>query len=176
VSTGARKDAAIKAGAVAPFLLAALHIQLKSRLAAIAAKFPLLETKSMARAPSIVDGWLPPKPGAESEQFPFLIVRPFTGTDTCEGADQTGSATMKIIVGTYSDTDDGWLDVLLLIDAIRSDLAEQPTIAGTAFEHLGPLTWEVPEQQPRPQWFGTVTTNWNIARPRRIEARNPEEG
>lgn len=176
MSSGARRDAAMAAGAVAPNTLMGLHLELKRRLAGVAAKFPLLETKTEGspRAPSIIDGWVPPKPGGDAVQFPFLIVRPSEGTDTWEGADQNGSATIKIIVGTYSDTDDGWLDVLLLIDAIRSDLAERPTLEGTAYEHFGPLTWEIPGQA-RPQWFGIVTTIWNVSRPRRIEALYPEE-
>jgi hypothetical protein len=177
MSTGARRDAAIAAGAAAPNSLMGLHLELKRRLADVAAKFPLLETKTagVTRVPAVIDGWIPPKPGADAEQFPFLIVRPSGGTDTDEGADQNGRATVKIIIGTYSDTDDGFLDVVLLVDAIRSDLWERPTLDGTAYEHFGPLTWEIPEQQPRPEWFGTVTTIWNVSRPRRIEALYSEQ-
>ncbi len=174
MSTGDRKAAAIAAGAVAQNTLMGLHREFKARLQEVAAGFPLLETKTSARAPVVFDGWLPPKPGSDAEQYPFFLLRPETGTDTEEGADQVGTATLKIVIGTYSDTDDGWLDLMLLIDAIRSSLGDEPTLKGTAFEHFGPLTWTIPEEQPRPQWLGTVTTIWNIARPRRGEARYPE--
>lgn len=169
-----RHDAAVHAGVAAPGTICALHNALKTRLNVVAAGLPRFETKTSARAPSVIGGWLPPKP-LEGEQFPFLIVRPRAGEDTEQGADENASASFDIIIGTYSDTDDGWFDVLLLVDAIRDDLLAQPTIEGTAYEHFGPLRWEIPEQQPRPQWFGTVTTNWRLPRPRRVEARNPTQ-
>ncbi len=158
----------------APNTLAGLHIALAARLEAVASRFTGLSTKSTARAATVVDGWLPPKT-PESEQFPFLILRPNSGQDSEQASDQAARAAMKIIVGTFSDTDDGWLDVVSLIDAIRADLGAQPAIQGTAYEHVGPLTWEIPEDQPRPQWFGTVTTNWQLPRPQRVEALNPVE-
>lgn len=167
----------------APGTLTALHGAIKARLALVAAAFPLLETESptVKRAPNVIDGWLPPKPRAEDNpagalQFPFLIVRPRTGTDTEQSADQNATAAVDIVIGTFSDTDNGWLDVALLIDAIRADIGAAPAITGTAFEHTGPLTWEVLEQQPRPQWFGVVKTIWTVPRPQRVEARNPQEG
>jgi hypothetical protein len=72
---GRGRRAAGDAGRAAPGAI-------KARMAAIAAAFWLLETKSpnVQRAPTVVDGWLPPKPGADAEQFPFMLVRPRTGT------------------------------------------------------------------------------------------------
>lgn len=162
--------------AAAPGTLAALHLAVAARMEAIAAPFWTQPTKTAGteRAPTVVNGWLPPKT-PDAEQFPFLIVRPRTGTDSEQGADQDATATVEVIVGTYLDADDGWFEVLKIIDAIRGELASAPVLAGTAFEHKGPLAWELPEHQPRPQWFGTVTTIWNIPRPRRVEQRNPQE-
>jgi hypothetical protein len=54
-----------------------------------------------------------------------------------QGADENSTAVVQIVIGTYSDTDDGWLDVSLIIDAIRADLGAAPAIDGTAFEHVG---------------------------------------
>lgn len=160
----------------APMTIAGLHQALKTRLAVVASGF-LLEAKTGRRAPSVLDGWLPPKQDSDVENFPFLIVRPRSGADSVQGAEENATATVQVIVGTLSDTDGGWLDVLLLIDAIRADLCAEPSISGTAYEQIGPMTWDIPEQQPRPQWFGTVTTIWQIPRPVRIEARNPmQEG
>jgi hypothetical protein len=157
----------------APGTIMGLHAAIRQRLAAIGARFALeTKVKDETNAPSVVDGWLPPKVG-EADQFPFLIVRPRTGSDSEQGQDENATAGVDIIVGTYSDNDGGWFDVAILIDAIRADLGAAPAIAGTAYEHIGPLTWEIPEQQPRPQWFGTVHTNWQIPRPRR---RAPDGG
>jgi hypothetical protein len=139
----------------------------------VAAAFWGLPTKAATRDPRIVDGWLPPKI-AEAEEFPFIIVRPRLGADTVQGADEDARATVDLIVGVYGDTDDAWHDVLLVIDAIRQSLGAGPVLEGTAFEQVGPLAWVLPEDQPRPQWFGTVTTVWSLPRSARVEARNPE--
>jgi len=171
----------------APGTLVGLHQALKARLAAVAASFADLPLKQQPvqlpqlateRAPAVIDGWLPPKKKSSDggeERFPFFIVRPGTGIDDPQSATQSSSATFEIIVGTYSDTDDGWIDVLLIIDAIRLSLDAEPVLAGTGFEHVGPLSWELPVEQPRPQWHGVVTTNWQLPRPRRVEARNPAQ-
>ncbi len=150
-----------------------LHEALKGRLAPVLARLDRLKTKSDAqRAPALLDGWLPPK---DLEVFPFVIVRPRSGVDSVQGAEQDAKETIELIVGTYSDENDGWKDVLQVLQAIRQDLAAAPTIANTAFEHVGPLTWDIPEEQARPQWLGRATTIWQIPRPRRVEARNPTE-
>lgn len=165
--------AAAQARAAGAAGIAALHLALKQRVQAVVAAFAL-ETKdaTVQRAPLVFDGWVPPK---NEDQFPFVCVRPVSGQDSEQSADQDARAVFDLVIGTYSDTDDGWLDVVLLIDALRADLDAGPAIQGTGFEQTGALTWEVPREQPRPQWFGRVTTNWTIPRPRRVENRNPEE-
>lgn len=165
-----------------PGTLVDLHQAVKVRMASVAATFALLPMKANAalqpradeRSPAIIDGWLPPKASGE-DRFPFLIVRPAAGFDSEPGADQVAGAVVKVIVGTYSDTDDGWMDTLLLVDAVRLSLGAAPVLEGTAFEHIGPLLWELPEEQPRPQWHAVITTNWTLPRPRRVESRNPEK-
>lgn len=161
--------------AAAPATILDLHAAIKLRLAdpSIAAAFWMLSDKTGAdHAPTIVDGWLPPKtPTATATQFPFLIVRPRVGVDSQQGADQDALATVDVVIGTYSDTDDGWFDVARVIEAIRHSLAERPALEHTAFEHTGPLSWEIEEEPARPQWLGTVTTVWTIPRPRRAPAK-----
>ncbi len=100
-------------------------------------------------------------------------MRPRTGSDAVQGAGQDATATVEIIIGTFLDEEDGWIEVVKIIDAIRIDLAAAPVLAATAFEQSGPLTWELLEEQARPQWLGKVTTIWTIPRPRRNESRNP---
>lgn len=150
---------------------AGLQRALFVRMQAVAARFPLFETKEEGsrRAPTVRHGWLPPKADADAKDFPFILVRPRSGEDSEQGQDENARATMAIVIGSYSDTDDGFMDVQLVIDAIRESLAAFPVLEGTAFEHVGPLRWEIPDEQPRPQWFGVVTTIWNLPRPRRVE-------
>lgn len=163
------------AQAASPYTVAGLHAALKARVAAIVAVFDGLATKTGTRSPTVLDGWLPPKAGANDEEFPFILVRPMSGLDTEESAEQHAEAKIKIIVGVYSDTDDGWLDLVHVVDAIRIDLGAQPSLEGTSFEQAGPITWELPEDQPRPEWLGTIISNWILPRPARVDARNPGE-
>jgi hypothetical protein len=162
--------------AAAASTITGLRMSIKERLALVAADFDTLGTKSGAkRAPQIIDFMLPPKAGLDAEDYPFIAVRPRTGTDDAQAGDQKSVAIVDLEIGVYSDTDDGGADLEQVIDAIRADLAEVPIIAGTAFEHVGPLTWEIPFPQPRPQWLGVVTTQWLVPRPQRLPARNPTE-
>lgn len=160
-------------GAAPLMTVAGLHMALKSRITTLADRF-MLDTKTGARAPSVLDGWLPPKKrqdgkdAVDVERFPFILVRPMQGADTEQSADERSTVTIELLVGTHSDTDDGFLDPLNVIDALRLDLGAKPRIEGTAFTHLGPLTWRL--EAARPQWFGIVTTIWQLPRPQRIES------
>jgi len=166
---------AARVQSAAPGTAMGLQVALRERMKLVAARLPMLETKGQElRAANVLDGWLPPKDADDRDRYPFLIVRPAQGADSAQGADEGAVATFEIIVGTYSDTDDGWFDVMVMIDAIRLELAEAPVLERTSYQHVGPLAWAIPEEQPRPQWHGVVTTNWTLPRPRRVEARNPE--
>jgi hypothetical protein len=169
----ADRIAAARANAAAASTLVGLHRALKARLAEIAAPFWWLETKSTRREPQIVDGWLAPKTSAV-EDFPFLIARPVNGIDSQQGAGEDSTATFDVLIGTYSDADEGFLDVLAILDAIRDSLGADPVIGG-AFEHVGPIGWRVPEEQARPQWMGVATLVFLLPRPQRVDARNPTE-
>lgn len=167
---------------IAPRTIGDLHDAIKGRMAVVADLFWGLSTKTPEeeREPSIIDGWLPPITDNQAARFPFLIVRPSKGVDTVQEGNENAQATFDLIIGTYKNADDGWRDVLDVIQAIRYDLGVAPVIEKTAFEHTGPLTWELlapvdPLLSTRPQWFGIVTTNWTLPRPRRAEARNPTE-
>ncbi len=167
-----RQEAAIASGLAASLgTLAGLHYKLKERLAVAVAGL-MFETRieGETRAPQVLDSLLPPKTDADTENYPFLLVRHRSGNDTVQGVDQNATATVEIVVGTLSDTDDGYLDLLAVIDAVRADLGSQPAIEGTAYEHVGPLAWQVSDQQARPQWIGTITTNWQLPRPQRRDA------
>jgi hypothetical protein len=152
-----------------------LRAAIIARMGVVADKFQFLQTKNGEdRAPEVIDGWLDFLAANDVERFPFIIVRPTDGEDSKQGAEQDALAVVKLIVGTYSDTPDGFRDAVQMIDAIREDLGAAPAIVGTAYEHTGPLKWEVPEEQHRPQWMAIVTTNWTLPRPRRVEALNPD--
>lgn len=170
----ADRRAAARSLAYAPGTVAGLHVALRSRLEAVAERFPLLETKTgERRAPTVFDFTLPPRrEGDESDRFPWIALRGREGADSDAAADQNARATFDIEIATHGgkdDADDAYLDLLLIIDAIRMDLGARPVIENTAYEHVGPLTWATPFPQPRPQWLGVVSTIWSLPRPRRTD-------
>lgn len=154
-----------------PGTIVGLHAAIKDRLASIV-QYRDLSTKDPAdrKVPTVIDGWLPPKEGASAEQFPYLLVRPKSGNESPPGADQNATATFEIIIGCYSDTDDGFLDVIGLIDAIRYDFNDSPVLASN-YEQIGPMTWEL-EIAARPQWLGSISTIWQIPRARREDPQD----
>lgn len=167
----ADRIAAATALGLAPRTLLDLHAAVKARLETIAARYEF-GAKGGSKTPDVINGWLPPMMADKLDvsRFPFILVRPKQGKDSEANADANARATVDIIVGTYCDEEDGWFDVAVLIDAIRLDIGSAPILERTAFEHVGPLDWVIPEEQPRPQWFGVVTTTWNLPRPYRAQA------
>ena len=167
----ADRIAAVAEGAVARSTLASLHALVKARCAAIAEDFWGLATKTGQRAPQIFDGYLPPR-GRDDEVFPYIIVGVGSGTDSPEGADQNGRAVVDLSIATLSDEDDGYIDLLNLIDAIRESFEGAPFLGGS-IELVGPLAWAIPEKQVRPQWVGSVLLTFEIPRPVRVASLNP---
>jgi len=159
-----------------------LHQAVKARMESILSGFRM-ETKSGSSAPQTFDGWLPDKPSKKAvdesgapaavarDQFPFVLVRPINGRDSEQGADESDQVTVRIVLGTYGgDGPDGWFDLLILIEAIRQSLGASPVLATTSFEHVGPLEWEIPEEQAQNEWRGSVTTTWRVPRPWRSDS------
>lgn len=180
MSDPTRKEA-VSFQAAAPGTISGLQLALIARMKLLAAALWDLPTKTGADADDVPVhfGWLPPVKSGDAPRFPYLLVRPHGGEDSIPGGQQTASAAFDIIIGVYTDTDDGEQDLLHVIDAIRIDLAAAPELADTAYSHTGPLTWDLitdadPRRSTRPEWLAVVTTNWTLPRPRRVEARNPE--
>lgn len=154
--------------------IAGLHRALVVRVRALVAAFWTMSEADPPAPPTVVEGWLPPR--GDSSPGPFVIVRPRTGTDTVEGADQHATATVDLVLGfPMADGDKEWIALVNLIDAIRQDVLAVPVLAGTACEHIGPLTWTLPDDQARPEWRAVVTTVWQLPRPQRTDAGHAED-
>jgi hypothetical protein len=150
----------------APNTIAALCLRLPTRMQALASQFARLKTKrGDERAPEVIVGFLAPKAEPDYSRYPFIAVRPVGGADAEENRDQDSRVTMEIVAATYSDEDDGFIDAVNLLDAIRVDLAQHPILDGTAFHHVGPLTWAI--EIARPEWLIRIATQWQIPRPER---------
>jgi len=122
-----------------------------------------LETnkQDLNKPPQVVTGYLPPKKSTPDPDYPFVIVRLVEGTDNQEGA----TVTVKIIVGTYSeDAQNGWRDVANIIQRIWTELFKRRVIA-KKFMVEYPMKFEMPEEQPFPEWVGIMTTTWTVAHP-----------
>ena len=90
-----------------------------------------------------------------------MIVRLVKGEDTQEGA----TLTVKIIVGTYSeDAQEGWRDVANIIQRIWQELFKKRVVA-KKFRLEYPMNFEMPEEQPYPEWIGIMTTTWTLPHP-----------
>lgn len=125
------------------------------------------------RPPQIVAGYLPPKnpkkPELQEDDFPFVIVRLISLEDVSEkggGTDRNyAQAVVKLVIGAYShDAQDGWRDVANIATRVWIDLFKKRVIA-KKYRVEYPCRFEMPEEQPYPQWIGEMTTNWIIARP-----------
>lgn len=127
-----------------------------------------LETKQkdFCKPPQVVTGYLPPKQprykddsGDDIPDFPFVIVRLIKGLD----AQQSANAVVKFIIGIYSeDPTEGWKDIASIIERIRQELCKKYIIA-KRYQLEKPIKWEIPEEQPFPQWIGEIITTWTAA-------------
>lgn len=124
----------------------------------------VLETKcEIKKEPQVVIGYLPPKGETDIPDYPYVIIRALSG------ADEEDSSIVKInlIVGTFSESYEGWMDVLNIVQRIRQRLLEKMVISNK-FKIGFPLEWDLFEEQPLPEWNALIKTNWIINRPYQV--------
>lgn len=127
-----------------------------------------LETnkKDIEKPPQVVAGYLSSKKPTNDEKkdipdYPYVICRLLGGEDTR----QNGAVTIKIIIGTYSeDEQNGWRDVANIIQKIWIELFKKQIVANQ-FKVEYPMSFEMPEEQPFPEWVGWMNTTWIVAHP-----------
>lgn len=108
---------------------------------------------------TVYNGYLPDKTPAHPADFPFVTVRPTSGT-VMNGRTQV---TEEIIVGSFSRDEDGYQDVLNITHRIMMHLAElQNNILADKYERTGEMQWSMPFEQEKPFFMAMITTNWNI--------------
>ena len=107
------------------------------------------------RPPVLVAGWLPPKRSTDQNDFPFLVVRPATGTDAEDGA----RVVVKLLFGTFSESVEGWQDLGNVIQRVMTSFDLTRTLGPFCLEK--PLTWTIYDEQPLPQWAAEMTTRVN---------------
>ena len=134
--------------------------ELRLFLEDIAETYVLETGKGPSKAPQVVEGWLPPKESQDTPDIPYIIIRLTEGEDTNDIA----RTTIKILVGTYSEDNDGWKDSINILLRIRERLLTVRTI-GNKFRVELPLKWKLFEEQPYPIWIGELATIWTVALP-----------
>ena len=106
------------------------------------------------RAPVVVGGWLPPPRDDDEVRPPLVLVRPVRGSDEDEGSRTT------LIVAVECHTEDvaGWQDATTIMQRCRSALLGVGAL-GPHVREL-PISWELADEQPLPQWIGVITSTW----------------
>ena len=124
------------------------------------------KTPDHFKAPTIFDGYLPPKRAMADDDFPFVIVR------AEDGVTERGKTvvTIALIIGCYTTETDGYAHCLEIMQRIRTALCELPaqTLA-KKYQLAFPITWNNVPDQPYPQWQIEMTTKWVFNTPQMIE-------
>lgn len=118
------------------------------------------------RAPTVINGYLPPKRAKAPDDFPFVVVRADEGTTDGEGTE----VQVSIIVGAYTEEYDGHEYCLNVMTRIRTALCSLPfsTLKNRYVLQL-PVKWSGYAEQPWPYWQIDMTTTWLIHAPQTIE-------
>lgn len=118
------------------------------------------------RAPTVINGYLPPKRSGADNDFPFVVVRADEGTTDDEGTE----VQVSIIVGAYTEEYDGHEYCLNVMNRIRTVLCSLPfgTLKNRYVLQL-PVKWSGYAEQPWPYWQIDMTTTWLIHAPQTIE-------
>lgn len=116
------------------------------------------------RAPQIINGYLPPKRSEAKDDFPFVLVRAEKGT-----IGEVRKTTISIVVGCYTEKYDGHELCLSVMTRIGNALKSMPNdILANKYVLSSDIEWEVPENQPYPQWELYMTTHWEFNSPQAI--------
>ncbi|MCM3141305.1 hypothetical protein [Brevibacillus sp. MER 51] len=133
---------------------------LKSFLEEVVANVELTSPKGVLTQPKVFLEALPQKAASSQEEdFPFVIIRAMGGEDQ----DGKASVSINLLVGTHSKDDDGFIDVLNIIEDVRQSLLKNRVVGGSFRLDL-PLKWKLFDEQPYPGWIGEINTLWEIPR------------
>ncbi|MEC0171164.1 hypothetical protein [Paenibacillus graminis] len=112
-----------------------------------------------ATIPAVHLGALPSKTSANRDDpvFPLIIIRPMEG----DSDNSESRAKVKLLFGTQSEDDSGFIDVLNLMERVRILLMRQ-RIVDKKFRIEPDWKWKFLEDQPEPQWICQAETTWTF--------------
>ncbi|BAQ11449.1 hypothetical protein OXB_2979 [Bacillus sp. OxB-1] len=109
-------------------------------------------------APSVHEGYLPPKENrrgekdTQQEDYPFVIVRYLGESDEIH---KKNTMRFRLLVGTYNrDEQYGWKDTLSIMNRIKFALKEAQVIGSANL--TGNIESALFEEQMRPTWHGIM--------------------
>ncbi|WGV57791.1 hypothetical protein QIH01_20180 [Brevibacillus brevis] len=131
---------------------------LQTFLEQVVANVELTSPKSASARPQVFLEALPQrKADSQEEDYPFIIVRAAGGEDQADGS----TFSITLLVGTHSKSDDGFIDVLNIIEDVRQALLKK-RVVGQSFRMELPFKWKLYDEQPYPGWIGEMNTLWTI--------------
>lgn len=98
-------------------------------------------------------------------QFPLVLVMPrHCIDDGGDGGAQLTTVKVDFVIGARRIGSEGFLDVTAIVERIRTNLLRDPVIENRARMEL-PLVSEIGEDEAFPQWYGIVSSTFNIPQP-----------
>nr|DAM69336.1 MAG TPA: tail completion protein [Caudoviricetes sp.] len=105
-------------------------------------------------------GYLPIRNNA-GEKNSFVYILAFSGTDTKE----MGAVKVEFGFSIYDDDKvDGWRSLFNVMEHVRQDLLKN-RLVDMEYRLEFPLEFKVADDQPFPQWQGTIVATYTIAQP-----------
>jgi hypothetical protein len=135
----------------------------------------LFDPDGKARVPQVIVGYLPNKQTVEDDDYPCIIIRVLSTEYSELGTIQeSGIVQVAIAVFIYqesardpndpdvgeADKSHGWDRVMEMLTRISSNLLKNRLLAKQY--NLYDLSWEIPPDQPEPQWGGYLLLSYDI--------------
>lgn len=119
--------------------------------------------------PKIINGYLPMKRSTKEPEAPFIIVRPKSGDDNL--SQNTAVVSCELIIVTISEDDQGgYVDALNVCERIRGYLLSNRTLDKKYL--LEGFSWDLPDEQPFPNWNIVVKVSYLIQMPQDTQFNN----
>ena len=142
---------------------------LRARLHDVLGEMRLPVQSGERRNLTIYDGWIPPKRRGQTDdnEYPFVMVRPGKGEHMRAGGEAgmsgqgSNAVGVTIYVGTFGDDATGYREALQVIERIMVDLNHRPQV-GDRCRVMPGMSWDMPEEQPYPQWLAMLNINVSI--------------
>lgn len=119
------------------------------------------DPKLHGRAIQCVPGYLKERTRQEDAAFPHIAIRINQVHDDADVRGES-TATLHIIIGTYcTDNEDGWLEIVNLVESTRQAMLKHRTI-DNKYRLQGAVDATIPSEQPRPVWVAVITATYTI--------------